>query len=187
MIDLSRIEKIMKDISYGYTDKNGTVHTDFGPEFSDYRLQSPEELLKSKYGICWDTVELQRELLKEYNPQTYFVVYYDDYKCPSHTFITFEKNGKFYWYEYSWEMYRGLHEYDLMQDLINILAEKHLKKCIKWDGVKNPDVMQLCVYKYSKPEYGIPMEDFGKHCESGEIVSYYIDLKKIISSIEGEK
>ena len=92
--------KILKEIEYGFIDKAGNVHDKSDNEYDqNYRLQSPNKLLKTKTGNCWDQVELTRELLKEYNPKTYFIVYYGDSSCPSHSFIAVNIDNKFIWIE----------------------------------------------------------------------------------------
>lgn len=112
---------IMKNINYGWIDKNNNSYTIVDETFSDnYILQSPKETLKNKIGVCWDQVELERYLFKgnNWNIKTYFIVNYDNDKCPTHTFLTFEKNNKFYWFEHAWEKFRGIHEYNTIKSLL---------------------------------------------------------------------
>ena len=50
-----------------------------------YYLQTPEELLKSKYGLCYDQVELERKWLldKGYKVLTFFSTHHN------HSFLIF--------------------------------------------------------------------------------------------------
>ena len=98
------IMDLMKDIEYGWIDKNNNKHSVVDETYSDnYILQSPNEVIKNKIGVCWDQVELERYYFKgnDWNVKTYFLVHYDGDKCPTHTFLTFEKNNKYYWFEHS--------------------------------------------------------------------------------------
>lgn len=157
----------MNDIEYGYLDKDGIIHRGSDDEFADnYVLETPDEVLTNKIGVCWDQVELERKLFSENNIKfnTYFIVHYDDNTCPTHTFLIYEYNNKYYWFEHSWEIHRGIYEYDDELSAIKDIKKKFIESEIKDEY--NP--MNLCIYKYNKPKYGIGCLDFYKHCESGE-------------------
>lgn len=75
------IMNIMNDIKYGYLDLNGNIHYVIDEDFGSlYKLQSPNETLNNKVGVCWDQVELERYLFdkKTIKFNTYFIVYYSD-------------------------------------------------------------------------------------------------------------
>ena len=68
---MNKILKIMdklNSIEYGFKDKNGNnlINSErWDKEFYKfYFLLSPEELLSSKCGVCWDQVELERKLFR---------------------------------------------------------------------------------------------------------------------------
>ena len=160
---------IMNDIKYGYFDFNNKIHINIDEDFSIlYKLQSPQETLEHKVGVCWDQVELGRYLFKkeEMEFKTYFIVHYDDDKCPTHTFLIYKENNKYYWFEHSWEKYRGIKAFDTEIDALKDIKEKFIK-----DELNNKyNFMNLCIYEYSTPEYGINVLNFYKHCENGKIV-----------------
>lgn len=167
----NNIEDVMKDINYGYVDKNNNIKTD--DDYIDYKLQTPEELLNSKYGVCWDQVELERDILKDYKTKSYFMVYYDNENCPSHTFITIEYNNKYYWYEHSWNIYKGIHEYDNLDDLLKDVSIKQIDY-IKTLGIKDFKLKNFCVYEYVRPKFGIDGNEFYKNAEKGKNIIVYI-------------
>ena len=74
------LDSEMNQINYGWVDKEGNPHEQLQGFSEDYALQNPAELRESKLGVCWDQVELEREILKnqEIAARTYFIVYYDD-------------------------------------------------------------------------------------------------------------
>jgi len=134
-----------------------------------YFLQSPKEVIKNKVGICWDQVELERYYFKsnDWNVKTYFIAYYDGGGCPTHTFLTYEKNSKYYWFEHSWEICRGIHEYDTLKALFQDVNDKFIK--YELNNNYNPNSLEL--YEYKKPKYHINVQEFYKHCESGTFIN----------------
>lgn len=163
----SKLNDAMGEIDYGWVDKNGARHEKLSG-FSDlYALQLPNELRKSKLGVCWDQVELERDILTQNNVATdaYFIVYYDDNKCPTHTFILFENKGKTVWYEHAWEKHRGWYEFASTNEALREVREKFI--AMELAGV-DLDWNKLCIYKYPAPTKKLGCLEFYKHCEAGE-------------------
>lgn len=163
----TNIMNIMNDIKYGYLDFNNQIHQGVDENFSKlYKLQSPHETLEHSIGVCWDQVELERYLFKKANLtfKTYFIVYYDNDKCPTHTFLIYKENNNFFWFEHSWEKYRGIKSYDNELDALKDIKEKFIKNELN----NNYNSLNLCIYEYSKPKYGINVLEFYKHCEKGK-------------------
>ena len=163
-----KIMDILNTIEYGFKDENGENIIDSNPQKwekdfgSFYYLQSPEELLKSRCGVCWDQVELERKLMEEngFQIKTYFL-YIDDGKIlPSHTFLTFEKNDKHYWFEHSWEKYRGIFEYPDEEHLLKDIIAK-----FKLDNSKIKN-SKIYLYEYQKPKYHLSCNDFYRYMEN---------------------
>ena len=92
-------------------------------------LINANEELKNKIGVCWDQVELERYYFKgnDWNVKTYFIVHDDGDKCPTHTFLTYEKSNKYYWFEHSWKRFRGIHEYNSLKELLKDIKAKFIK------------------------------------------------------------
>ena len=160
---------IMDDITYGWVDKNKHIHLLDNALFLDnYRLQTPQEILKNKVGVCWDQVELERYLFKNnaWNIKTYFIVHYDDVICPTHTFLTFEKNNKYYWFEHAWEKFRGIYEYNSLDELLKDVKNKFIKNELKNNYQKD----KLIIYEYKKPNYHLSVAEFYRYCENGKVI-----------------
>ncbi len=157
---------LMEKIEYGWIDKNNNKHYKLDQSFSsDYILQNPKEMIKNQIGVCWDQVELERYYFKanDWNIKTYFIVYYNHDKLHTHTFLTFEKNNLYYWFEHAWEKCKGIHEYKTIKDLLLDVRDKF----IKYELNNNYKENNLCIYNYKKPYYHIDIPSFYKHCESG--------------------
>lgn len=160
---------IMESISYGWIDKQGTIHNIVDNTYSNnYVLQSPNQVLNTKVGVCWDQVELERYYFNNTNLvfKTYFIVHYDNDKCPTHTFLIYNKNNKVYWFEHSWNKYKGIHEYNSINELLKDIKQKFITTELN----NNYNSNNLVIYEYIKPKYGIGVLEFYKHCEQGKQV-----------------
>ena len=122
--ELQEILNKLDDIKYGFVSIDKNIYQDDSKDWDKnfsklYRLQSPEELIKNKYGVCWDQVELERYYLTQNNieAKSYFIIAYAKMQEPTHTFIVV-KSDKYYWLEHSWELYRGIHEYETLKELL---------------------------------------------------------------------
>lgn len=170
---VEQIMCVMNTIEYGYKDKSGNNIITASPqkwnsEFSQfYKLLTPEKLLQTKYGVCWDQVELERKLFEENNIKfkTYFIYISDKDMLPSHTFLTYEDNNSYYWFEHSWGTYRGVHKYqnelDLLLDVKNIFRKEHSYVD------KNA---HLFLYEYQKPNFHISCSEFYKYIETQKLI-----------------
>ena len=160
------VMKKMSEIEYGWVDKDNHKYIEDYEFFANkYLLQSPNEVIKNKLGVCWDQVELERYYFKgnDWNLKTYFMVHYDQDTCPTHTFLTYEKNNKYYWFEHAWGRFKGIHEYNSREELLQDVKDKFIKY-----ELDNPyEIKNLCLYEYSKPKYHINVQEFFRHCESG--------------------
>ena len=113
---VNKIFSVMNQIEYGFKDPSGqNIINDLNKwdnEFDKfYYLQTPEELLTSKCGVCWDQVELERKLFSDSNInfKTYFIYIIDNDMLPSHTFLVYNDDKNYYWFEHSWGEYKGIH------------------------------------------------------------------------------
>lgn len=165
--DEETIMNFMEDISYGWVDKNNCKHYKVDDTFSDnYVLQDPASTIYTKVGICWDQVELERYYFgTSYdNIKTYFIVHYDGKNCPTHTFLTYKKDNHFYWFEHSWTIFKGIHEYNSLKELLTDARDKF----IKYELHNGYDEMSLVINEYEKPRSGISVQEFYKHCENSK-------------------
>lgn len=138
--------KLMTSIKYdNFTDEK------------DYIVKTPYELLKSKKGVCYDQVELERVLFNRigFEYKTFFAYSGDVTDNPTHTFLIFEDKGKYFWFENSWQSYRGIHgpfkSYNKAKNYVVNKLEKD------W----NRDVL---IKEYKSFNYsGMNLNDFSKH------------------------
>lgn len=177
----------LNEIEYGFPAQDGTNIYDnpqkWDEEFSNfYYLLPPQELLQKKYGVCFDQVELERYLFEEHHisVKTYFICTYDIDNLPSHTFLVYENNHKYYWFEHSWATYRGIHEYPDLKSLLLDVKTKFINS-----HETNPEVYTF-VYEYKKPPYYLSCDEFYKYCENSQLIKlnaplyfYHLVPKKV--------
>jgi hypothetical protein len=156
----------MKDIEYGIITKDGeklgrSVGKNLTPEnfYNDWYLQSPNELLKNKIGVCWDQVELERKLFEktDYNFKTIYVELKSKNE-DTHTFLVFEKDDGWYWFEHSWDKNKGIH--GPFKDHLEIVDK------VVGEMQKDNDFELNIATEYSKPKYGISCQEFMDYCKS---------------------
>lgn len=190
---IKKIQNIMSEIKYGFLDKNNKniIETDiekWDNEFNEfYYLQSPQELLKTKCGVCWDQVELERYLFKQekINIKTYFICTYDNDNLPSHTFLMYKEKDKYIWFENSWQEYRGIHKYENKKQLLLDIKNKFIKS-----HNTSKDAPTI-IYEYKKPKYHITCQEMYDYCETQKIIKlnkplyFYHVINKNASLITG--
>lgn len=171
---LDSVMNKMNEINYGYNLNDKNIYPESDEEwFNDfarqYYLQSPNEVINSKMGVCWDQVELERYYFEkeELECQSYFIVEYDGVEYPTHTFMIVTLNEKYYWFEHSWEPYRGIKVFDTLESALLDVKMKFIEM-LKNRNISNEEVV---IYKYDKPIYGIGSNEFFKHCESGKKIN----------------
>lgn len=169
-----KLTNIMDDIEYGWVDANYNKHYGDFESFGDkYMIQDSQELLQNKVGVCWDQVELERDFLEKNNIKvsTYFIVYYDNKDCPTHTFLVYYDAEKYYWYEHSWGKYKGIYVYDTLKELLIDVRDKFITE--QETGLNI--YQNTFIYQYNKPIKHLTVEEFYIHCESGQ----RIDIDKL--------
>ena len=107
-LNFIQLKDFVTKIQYGYVDKDNNKHLDsFTNPDEKYLLQYPNQLVKSKIGICFDIVELYRNYLtkKKIECESYYLEYNDGKTLETHAFII-QKRKNNLWYECldnSWE------------------------------------------------------------------------------------
>ena len=88
------------NIDYGYIDTKGEKHLGkFTNPCENYHLQTSEELINSKVGLCFDNVELLREYftIRGIQCESYYMEYRKNGIYESYAFMIYRKNNL--WYE----------------------------------------------------------------------------------------
>ena len=154
MISLSK-----KDIPNLIFNKLKNIQYDNFTDEEKYIIKTPNQVLKSNLGICYDVVELERELFSKYNYEFKTFFSYQGLPItdnPTHTYLIFKENGKYYWFEISWQSYKAIHgPFDSYKDAINYV-ESQLLKSSKWTKTHT--------IEYSKFDYNnLNINQFGNY------------------------
>lgn len=164
---------LINDINYGFCDDEGIVHLSSDSDYNDsfinkYRIKSPKELMKCKYGVCWDKTELERYYLEndDIECDSYCIVCYDGIMDPTHTFIVVQDNDKFYWLEQSWENHSGVKEYDSINSLLKDVKNEYSSMLIE----DNVSTNNLCIYKYNKPTENFNCMEFYEYIKNSQLI-----------------
>ena len=154
------LDYMSRYIKYSYASEEKVCpfyDKNFDKDFDkEYLLQSPEQLLNSQHGVCWDQAELERDwfLKKGYKPKLFFVMFAieKENNLPTHTFLVYQEEDKYYWFENSWGSQRGIHKYDNLELLIEDVKEKHFLDSKKAGELESEDRDKIKFYEYEKPE-----------------------------------
>ena len=116
----------------------------------DYKLQTAEEMLETKTGICWDQVEFERhifeKIIKIPVKTYYFVQNQNTEDMATHTILVYQENDKFYYFENAFQENRGIYSHDSLDDVFKFVSI-NMREKQNDNGIK--------IYKYNKPESGI--------------------------------
>ena len=157
-----------KHINYGFTyqDQVFLESEDFGKQMDKFwKLKTGNDLLDSGYGVCWDLSEFEREWfekLKITSECFFFMAFLSRNEGgATHTFLLYEKDANWFWFEFSWEMHRGIWKYESKESALADIIEKFCQ-CY------NKGCHQVEVYRTRKAKAGLNTFEFVEHCLSGE-------------------
>ncbi len=170
-------EYCQKEFKYGWVDQDGQRHEGVN-DGKTYSLQSPEELMESKLGICWDRTELYRDYFKNMTNlkyETYYLLYEDGKGCPSHTILVYYNQNKVYWFEPMFQdkdcYYSGIHEYNHLNDLLSDFKVIWIKNAIISRIIpKNYNDNNILIYRYDKPKYHINGYEMREHINNSQLI-----------------
>lgn len=162
-------------VEYGFVDKNGKKYNDYNSDnwLDTCYVQTGEEVLKSRIGTCWDQVELERLWFEKnnYEIKTVFICFEVDYKndYPTHTFLLYKKDTKWYWFENAFEKYRGIHEYNSFEEAIDYVISKYLEYAVNNGIAKKEDKKLISSYEYTKLNESVGVKEYIKHVVNKKI------------------
>lgn len=90
----------------------------------EYRFPNTAKLLSTKTAICWDMTELARKWFKGHNFK--FIACYLEFKdkgSTTHTFIIYQEDDKYCWFEPSYQSYIAIHKYDSYKETIDAVIK----------------------------------------------------------------
>ena len=162
--DIYEFNKTLNEYEYKIRDIIKVKESDFNKY---YRVLTPGEFEKYHGGVCWDYVIYQSYYFNKYFPSIKYKVYYqcfvNDKDNPTHTFMIFTYNNKYYWFESSWKKEKGIRVYNS-----EIEAIRDIQKRLMNFSKINFRVKFIIDYDALNPEL------FGMSCS--EFMSYMANL-----------
>lgn len=150
-------EFMRENIKYGfYSTYDNKTHTrvDMNDDelyekllFTTYSLQTPEELLNTKFGICYDQVELERKWFEDngYKVHTYYTPFHN------HCFLVFVDENGYNWFERTIKEYNGIHTEKTKEKLLEYYKNIQLA---------NIDVKNMKFYEYDNVKFHCNFDEF---------------------------
>ncbi|MBR1413447.1 MAG: hypothetical protein IJ574_02105 [Bacilli bacterium] len=185
MNDIKTPEKLLvymsNNINYGYLGKNGRVYhyddEDFNSAwYSQYILESKEDLLKNLCGNCFDQVEFERDwfLKNNYEIKTIYEMVLLDYdnEYPTHSFLIFKYDDNWFWFENSDFNNRGIHKFSSLDELLNYQYKRYVEY-LKTFNITIEEIDEIIITEFNEPE---------KHITAKEYLEHVIDSKLLFSS-----
>ena len=164
--DIVAFNKMLNEYEYIIPNKGNIITRVTLESWNKYYLLTPSEFEKYHGGICWDYVVYETFYFKKYFSgvkfETYFQVVDDGKNYPSHTFLIFEYNNKYYWFESSWKPEAGIYGFNTKNDAINYAMDK-----LKLDDEYN---RYICIYD------ALDKKMFGMNCD--QYMNYMWDKVK---------
>lgn len=163
---------LSKNMRYGFTYRNKTFtedEKDFQANMNKlYKLRLGDDFVKNKYGVCWDFCEFERAFFEEAKipHECYFYISFlnREKSGPTHTFLLFYQNNKWHWFEYSWQKYRGIWEYETKKDALKDILEKFI-------NYYNRNIQNVEIYRTKKVRSRLDAYNFIEHCLNGEKIT----------------
>lgn len=120
--------------------------------FKSYYLQTPEELIFSKCGLCYDQVEFEKDwlLYNGYDVYTFFCTFHH------HSFLIFSsgEGKKYYLIERTFKETNGIYEASSLNEAVKLYVAQQL--------YHNPNISihDIQIYQYSTVNYGVGFYEF---------------------------
>lgn len=171
---LSKIEspaellKFMDNINYGFVGKNGKIYGDSESDewgracLSEWRMLSSGDILKNRYGHCFDQVEIERDWFVEkgYQIKTIFDIFlfpaHQSKGVPCHSFLIYQdKDDKWCWFEHADFLNKGIYKFNTEQEAIKAQLLKYIEFNKNNSGIKDSDIKYLAYFIFDKPALGI--------------------------------
>jgi len=176
-------EYMCDNFEYGYLDKDNNIHHYDDPNYDDldwyniYMLENEKDILESSVGTCFDMTELERDFLERngYKVYTYFEMILLDYDnpYPMHSFLVYEDNNKYCYFEFSDYKNRGIHKYDNIIELLNDARIRFMRNQEEYD-IKEEEKSKYIINQFEKVK---------EHASEEEYLNHVLNSKGIIKEL----
>lgn len=171
LLNIAKFNEKLNGMKYQIRNKEYYMKDTDSEDFDKcYRVLSPQDFIKYGGGVCWDYVIYQEYYFNKFFPRIEIHTFYhqtihenkDD--CPSHTFMIFTIDKRWFWFESSWKDHMGIWEFASLNDTISYISDELIKH-----AKSEPDISEykdefIVEYKALNPEsYGQTCVEFMTH------------------------
>ncbi len=151
----------VKNIKYGWHDKDGKIHENLKDYKDLFVQQDLDTVIKDNHAVCWEMCELQRDFFNKNNikNKTIFAYLKNSRNNACHTFSIFYKNNKCYWFEASWQTKKGIHEFPNEEEIFEFYRN-NFEDFARGEYLKE----NMEFYEYEDITPGMNAEEFVLHC-----------------------
>lgn len=179
-----------------YTIRKGSRYYDADERgFEIYKMQIPKQLRSCYHGgICWDLCMFQSFWFKRYAPTIpaefyYHEIMFDEETSPSHTFMIFQFQDQWYWFEASWKPKAGIYRFHTKDVCLGYVVHMLESEDIK-EYKKKPIKRWFTSYEPLTPTYQSMsmlefMEEMRNHSQLK--IPRYQGAKPVMESVNGKK
>ena len=169
----------MKNIDYGFIGIDNKKYNNLDNDsYRKYKLKNPIDMFKNKIGVCWDQTQFEKYIFNKmnYKFKTYYIQL-NDKTNSTHTFLVYEENNKYYYFENAYEKIKGIWESNSIDDIFNFILKNLFEDDKQYD---------FEIYEYNTEKSGFKTLEFMNYIiDNGVKIShnYYSDkihLKKVI-------
>lgn len=132
-----------------------------------YYVLSPKEFGRYEGGVCWDYVAYQADYFKKNYPSLDYKVFYmmsiheDPDDVPTHTFMLFKYENKWFWFESSWKPYMGIWEFSSIPAALTYITNAHKLSVMKKPGISRFKMVSISEYNpLDETLFGLTCEEF---------------------------
>lgn len=144
-----------------YMDQN--FHYNYDADIETYHLQSPEETLKCRSGICFDMVEFERYWFESYGYEvkTYFEMVPLDYEnpYPTHSFLIYKDEDEWCLFEVADERNIGIYTCENLNELLDFQLKQYLLLLRSFD-IQEDELCKVIQVEFNKPNFGETFYDY---------------------------
>ncbi len=127
----------MDCIEYGWMDIKYRRNYSFDNWWGDYRLLLPKDVVKYKIGTCYEQALFAYEWLINhgYNSK---IIWIQQYKITTHSFVVYETEKGWMYFEHSWFPYRGIKgPFRTVNAIVTYVHSNMVKYALKYEGLRD--------------------------------------------------
>jgi len=122
----------LNTFDYGIIHRGKNIVDPSDEEFEKkYKTIKPANFFKHKIGVCWDYTSAEKSVFdNNFKDVEWAKTYYielSDKISSTHTFLVYKKDGKFHYFESSYQKHQGIHEFGSLTAVFDFVLRNMFK------------------------------------------------------------